>query len=361
MNRVAASEFELLSVIRALFDAPGHGHGGQHPGMIGNLLRRRRKMPGGVGPTALHLIEQTMARGVILTLVRRGGWRHRDSLSDGQVVSGRLWQRHPPPAFHFSPFALHLCRWLTSQRLRRGECDPFTHRPATIADELLLYLAMDLTDQAGCADALAEQRAARSSALCWLGFADLLALKSSTEVPPADISVYAFASWTSGHGAVVLEALQFDLGQRWVAMERRKRRLGRAASIVAVGRVQDAVVRAYFSALSSAGRTDLAAFVITAARQLLGDARDAESWEPALNPGGTLHRRSDARHATVVFLRALTTVRQWVEQARAVRFFDDGYKCAQLLLRLWEPLGDHGYTRAMSIADRIESIEGLLE
>ncbi len=361
MNRVAASEFELLSVIRALFDAPGRGHHGQLPGAISNILRRPRHIPDGIGPTARRLIEDTMAKGLILALVRRGGWRWARSLSDGQVISGRLWQRYSAPSFHLSPFALHLCRWLVSERLRAGECDALEARPATIGDELILYLALELTNRARCAEALADQPGARSSALCWLGFADILGQQSHESVPPVDLSVYAFTRWLSGDGLVVLEALQPDLARRWVAMEHNKRRLGRAASIIQVGQVQETGLRSYFSALSQAGRPDLARFAIMATRDLLAEGSATTHWEPQLEPGGSLRLRSEARRAAVALLRGMAAVRRWIEQARSVRFFDDGYDGAQLLLSLWEPLGDRVYDRGAAITRDIESIEGLIE
>src|SRR5690606_11757906 len=126
--------------------------------------------------------------------------------------------------------------------------------PETVADELVLYLAMDLAHAARGGDAVAAQRAARGSALCWLGFADVLARRvRSPELVPADISVYGFAPWSTGAGAMVIEALGFDLARRWVDMERDKRRLGRAAELVLVGRIQEAVLEAYLAAMSGAG------------------------------------------------------------------------------------------------------------
>jgi len=35
----------------------------------------------------------------------------------------------------------------------------------------------------------------------------------------------------------------------------------------------------------------------------------------------------------------------WVNRARSVAFFDPGYDRAQLLLSVWQPLGDSGHRR----------------
>ena len=358
MKRVASSEFELLTIARALFEPPRK----RRPAMLASLLRQNREMPTGVGPTALALMCDTMAKGIVLALVGRGGWQRVDSLQHGDVVSGRLWERHAPPTLHVSPFAMDLCRWLTAEPLRSEHCAPLNARPVTTADEFVLYLALDLTQRAGCAGVLREQAAVRASALCWLGFADLLAQGTSLSAsfPPADISVYGFVPWTSGAGAVLLEALQLDLARRWVSAERDKRRLGDPGQLVALGRIQDAVLRAYLGAIQGADRQDLSRFIVSAAATLLAERADADAWQPVLDSGGSLSLRSDARRASVTLLRNLGIVRHWVEQAANVRFFDDEYDAAQLLLRIFEELGEAGHRRALSVVHAVESIDGLV-
>ena len=359
MKRVAASEFDLLTVTRALFERPG----AWRPALLTGLLRQKRSLPDGMGPTALAVLRSIMGKGIVATILSRGGWRDAESLQRGEVVRGRLWERHQPPLIQVSPFAMYLCRWLTSQPLRSDDCEPLHATPATIADELLLYLALDLAQRANCTRSLAVQPAVRASALCWLGFADVLAAHpaGSASFPPADISVYAFAPWTSGTGAVFLEALQLDLAQRWVASEVEKLRLTDPAQVVALGRIQDAVLRAFFGAIQGAERLDLCRFIVSCASALLVERPTVESWQPTLAPGGSLRARSDAHRASVALLRNLRTVRHWVEQATAVRFFDDEYERAQLVLRMWEELGENGYRRALAIATEIESLDHLVE
>lgn len=358
MKRVAASEFEMLTIARALFEPPRR----RRPAILASLLRQTRELPSGVGPTALAIMRDTMAKGIVLALINRGGWRRVTSLQHGDVVTGRLWERHAAPGLHVSPFAMDLCRWLTSQPLRTGKCEPLTARPATIADEFILYLAMDLTRRVGCAAGLRAQTAVRASALCWLGFADVLApgAGQAASFPPADISVYAFAPWTSGAGAMLLEALQWDLAERWVRAERDKSQLAEPGRVIALGRIQDAVLRAYFGALQGAERWDLCRFIIESVRALLAERVTARAWQPALDGSGALQLRSDAMRAAVALLRNLRTVRIWVEQAASARFFDDEYDAAQLLLRIWEPLGSQGFQQAMAVVSDIESLDGLV-
>ena len=70
---------------------------------------------------------------------------------------------------------------------------------------------------------------------------------------------------------------------------------------------------------------------------------------------------SGARRSSVALLRNLRTVKHWVDQAGSVRFFDDEYDASQLMLRIWELLGEGGYRRALAIAADIESLDGLVD
>jgi hypothetical protein len=145
-----------------------------------------------------------------------------------------------------------------------------------------------------------------------------------------------------------------------VRSERGKRRLGDPERMIVLGRIQDAVLRAYFGAIQGAERLDLIRFVVDATRVLLDERGGAAGWQPVIESAGPLHRRSDARQAATALLRNLRTVRHWVEQASGVRFFDDEYDAAQLLLRVWEPLGEAGYQRALAIARELESIDSVV-
>lgn len=356
MHRVSASEHDLLTVMRALVERPASA---AVPGPATSLVRNGRVVPRALSPAALHLIRDTLQKGLVLALLGRGGARYSACVRDGDVVRGRLWQRHEPPPLHVSSFALHLCAWLVEQPMRETAVAPLEHAPATLADELILYLAMDLAHGARVSDALAAQRATRGSALCWLGFADVMArhLSSPADIPPPDVSVYAFAPWTSGPGAVIIEALAPDLGRRVVEMERDKLRLP-AAALVLAGRVQEAVLGAFLAAIDGAGRRDLCGFVIDSAAALLAERGEARAWMPAPEPGTPLYVRSHARRAAVSLLRGLGTLERWAESARAVRFFDDDYDVAQLFLRLWQPL-DGDARRAHAIVAAAESLRDL--
>jgi hypothetical protein len=70
---------------------------------------------------------------------------------------------------------------------------------------------------------------------------------------------------------------------------------------------------------------------------------DIGNWSTALTDYQSLAELQQAQRQATAFLAPLNTVRQWVNQARTQRFFDGGYDRAQLLLSLWQPLGDRRY------------------
>jgi hypothetical protein len=53
---------------------------------------------------------------------------------------------------------------------------------------------------------------------------------------------------------------------------------------------------------------------------------------------------------------AVGRLRQWDEQHRAVRFFDDEYAAAQHLLRRWERLGAESFRRLEAAQHELEAL-----
>jgi hypothetical protein len=313
-------------------------------------------VPERFGPTALGLLQQILARGVVLELCRRGGWRESEHLRDGQVRSGRLWERGELPALRFSRRSVELLRWLTAAPLSAGrECRALeVAGEPTVGDELLLYLVCDLAERCSCAAGVAGSPAFRRATLPWLGFTDVLA----RQAPPPDdaVSLRAFARWTSGDGALVLEALQEDLARRWLAMERRKREISGVATMINLGAAQEAVLAHLCAAADAQGRRDLLGFLHAAAARLVGHRPPAAEWIAGLAAQGTLQQRTTAYRAAGATLRSLDRLHTWVVEAQGVRFFEDEYGAAQLLLRQWEPLGLAGHDHARQVLAQLESL-----
>ena len=75
IKRVAASEYDILTITRGLV-------GQESLAALDGLLRRTRKIPPKIGTTSMGILQDTLAKGVVRELARRGGWRlHRDGRS----------------------------------------------------------------------------------------------------------------------------------------------------------------------------------------------------------------------------------------------------------------------------------------
>jgi hypothetical protein len=326
MRQVAQSEYELLLIANAIVAEVAYD-------TVEPLLHKTRAVKPQIGRTAMGLVKQTLGLGCVRELSRRGGWRPSSHLDGERVVRGRLWQRHAPPALHFSPLSFELCRWLLHEPLGQSKRAPLAGATPTIADELLLYLACDLLAHGALLPVLAEQPAVRASPLCWLGFVDQL----HEATPP---SAAQMAAWLDGGGALLLEALGPDLSRRVLAMERLHEHVVVPDSLIAVGRAQDALYGALLDALDQRRRRDLARFVLDAAAPILRGrdpqviaARSCSS----LDPKARLSLRTEARHAAGALFRAVARIGRFHEEHRLIRHFDDGYDVAQHLLREWEP------------------------
>lgn len=355
MKRVAASEFDLLTVARALV-------GDLSPDAVEPLLRLPRKLPPKLGSTAVRLLEQILGRGLVLELCRRGGWRDEGYLRDGDVVRGRLWQRvDTPPSLHLTGLSVQVCRWLTAAPLSVvQECKPLKARQTPLpADQLVLYLACDLAQRCGCAEPLARAAAFRRAPLCWVGFPELLSLGGAPTDAEADPAAFA-ALVQDPLGRVVLEALQQDLARRWFCAEQHKAHVIDAGQMIALGASQQRVVEGLMRGAEEQGRRDLLGFVPAAGVRLLRHRPAARRWVQSLSGQGSLQQREAACRGAGAFLQALQQLHRWAEQARGVRFFDDDYEAGQLLLRQWEPLGPSGVDHARQLLSQLSSLDASL-
>ena len=348
--RVAESEHQLLTLARTLV---GEGSFA----LCEPLLGRARALPR-LGPTALGLLRDTLARGVVLELGRRGGaHRARHLAGDGGVREGRLWERHAAaPRLAFSPHTPRLLRtWLAPARA--GEATAAAAAPLTLADAVVAHLALDQArthaPTTPATRALAADAALRAHPLVWLGFADVLSVSG----PPALADTAWDALLADADASLVLEALQPDLARLAVASERGKRDVATNARMIALGHAQDVVLDGFLAAAERAGRRDLAGFVVAAGVHLCERAPPPSAWIASLDGTGTLAERTDARHAAGAFLRAFARWHAWDEQHRAVRFVDDGYDAAQLLLAVYAPARAGAAAHARAVLAALDSLD----
>jgi hypothetical protein len=347
MYEVAASEYDLLTIARAIVDVRQGGFDA-----VEGLLRRERKLAPKLSPAAVRALEETLSKGVVLALVRRGGWRstrHLSGKTDPPLVSGRMWERRPPPELRFTPATMDLLRWLTSQALGAARVDKLTRRELSLGDELFIYLVADLLSGSVLARVLSEQPLFQGSLLAALAFPEL---RESADVD--------FAPLVTGDPATVVEALQEDLARRWRLAELERRQLATPAQATNLGKIMETVLRGYLQAADEVGRRDLALFVLVVTRALVPHGVSPLVFVERLAGQGSLSERTNAHRAAGAILRSgFATWRRWNDEHRGVRFFDDGYECAQLLLGDYERLGADRATDVDRVLGALDSLESL--
>lgn len=367
LPRVARSEAQLISLARALI-------GGDKQRYI-PVLRRRQKLANAIGPTAMALLQQTLARGVTQQLLLRGGWQIRRTIAGqaGFVTTrrGRVWERHQPlPRLCFGPASFALLSWLVREEVVLNPPVLPRHPNTTLADDLLHYFAVEHLRRVGAR--VADHPAFRASPLVQLAYPDELAGEPLPEVSFAELI---------GSGCFVLESLQTDLAQRYIEMERHKGTIESLDKMVALGTAQRSVLERLLAALESArpARRDLASFVVEAGHELLRRGPDRRWWTASLDMKAQLSVRQRAFAGAAAFLHVLARLGLWVDEAGLVPHFDDDYEAAQLLLANWQvmrrrpapefDLGDpraldhtpraSGFERAAMLARELESLHSL--
>lgn len=354
---------ELLLVARAV------AQGGPYEA-VDPILRGATRLDG-LPPTAMRVLEDTIAKGCALALARLGGWRRvaRVTTTAGgerAVATGRAWEVHPiaGPALDFSPYTFELFRWLLTAPLGDPKPAPFTlSAPATAGDELVTYLVCALVEGRAVAPTVAAQPSVQRSALAWLGFPRLFAeAAASTSARPSPPTPRAFTRLLERGGALVLDALGDDLARRAVAFERHRARVQEPVRLRALSELRQAALDSYLDAVLAAGRDDLASFVVDAATVLLPRAVPTDAvaslWIAELDKAAPLRDRADARRASGAHLRALARLAQRRRELALVRFIDEGYDVAQVVLARWERIDNDGFSRAAEVLARLESLEG---
>ena len=351
--QVAASEHDIILMARTLVMGPAAQDD------IWTLLCAARPCAPQIGPTCAALLEDTL-RHAWRALWMRGGARPAASISVSvapappaapgapawasagsrtvTITRGRLWERHAPVPLPFSSASLALLRWLVATPFAApaSTITPLSAMPLAIGDQLLVYLALDAARTTPALRVLAAQPFVRTTPLAWLGHAHALARRGA--------AAPSFASLTEGAGAIVVEALAGELARRWSTVELGKRAMFEPEPLIDLGAAQDQALGGFMASCDAASRRDLAAFVIDAAAPLL--QRNLMPAPAQLDPNTTLAVRAEARLAAGSLLRAVVRWGDWDQLHRGVRYFDDDYPAAQLLLERFETIGPTGLGRA---------------
>jgi len=343
---VAASEHELVMLARGLIEA--------HTSEVHAALYRTRALPPEISTTCARLLGETLAH-VWPALWRRGAIQSGASIEAGRAGQagtlrrGRIWERHAPVGLTFSAATLRLLRWLVATPLAapRSTLAPLVAGPLTVGDQVIVYLALDAAAGTPAHAAIAAQPLVRAAPLAWLGFAEALGTGAPGELD----------SLCQGAGAIVVEALTVELARRWRAVELGKRAIEAPAVLIALGAAQDASLGGFLAACDRHRRRDLAGFVIDAVAPLI--SRGIAPMPARLAPEATLASRAAARVAAGALLRGVMTWARWDEAHRGVRFIDDDYATAQLLLARFEAIQPAGAARAAAWLADLAGLAGL--
>jgi hypothetical protein len=347
---VSRFEYNLLTILRFVL--------GQVPAeQAMPLMKARASRPACLSRTAVELVQDTLAKGCVLFLVRSGGWRRERFLRAGQPTAGRVWDRVPEAerSLDFSRHALEFLIGLTAD-VPGGNNDTWDALTdeLTPGDELLFYLAYEaLTRDADTAAALQRKAAFRENRLAWLTHPGDFA--GPDEPTPPRFDPLFEKQW-----AAILECLQPYLTVHWIRAERQK---GLAADWKAMrlrGRAEFAALSAFLAAAERAGRYDLARFVLRANAELLSAGDPAVTdWTGGLagNAPARLADRLETQRAALAFVRTAETLAGWEQQARSIGYFDDGYAAAQLWKADWEAAnGDEVVARARRLLRQLEPL-----
>lgn len=317
------------------------------------LFRREHPRPSCLSRAAVELLEDTLAKGVILRLASLG-WQEGRTLREGSVVSGRLWERVPLEhrQLHFSGQTVELLMWMTAENLQRPGL-PWRHDPQslTLGDELLLLLAMMALEETQCVGPLLAQQAFREQPLIRLLYPDQFLERKYN-------SGGGFSPWLTERSSWVLEALQPLLVERWSRLERSKRDTSSRKLLLQLGHRQKDILTEFLDAIDAAGRRDLARFLLVMADRMLAPPQPEKVWFANLDVrGASLQIREEAYRSGLSVLESLARLADWQRQAVGIGYYDEGYAASQLWKSQWEVLrGDVACERAAALVRNFTSL-----
>lgn len=345
---VSRFEANLLTILQHLL---GHSAGDAI-----RLINESRPRPPCLSASAVHLVRDRLAKGCIQFLVRGGGWRVERILRNGDLASGRAWDRTPlvERTLSFGKQSLEFLMWLTSENPRKPSV-PW--RPASgkaaAADEFFFAIALaSLESEAEIVTAVVEKSPFAENGLARLACP---AAFGAFDLPVSD-----FLTWFEPPRSAILECLQHWLAMRWLRSERAKGQTADWAKLGQQGRSENAVLSAFIAAARRADRPDLARFILDASAMAFGRSdRTPEYWIGGLEGVGPsrLAERLAIRRAAVAMPRSVGTLAEWTQHYRGVGYFDEGYVAAQYWKEEWDAYGgDVLAERARSVVEAVEPL-----
>ncbi|MBL8954703.1 MAG: hypothetical protein JNK82_28255 [Myxococcaceae bacterium] len=330
-----SGEGQLVALARGLFGDAGSE--------LQLLMGEAWSAPAKLSLRGLEVLEDTLGKGAVLWLTRQGAWRDR------------LWSKRPPPAVFFESDTVAVLQWLLEQPLAHEGSTPLRLVQAkSLGCELVLLAALASSIDTPAERQLATQLSVRASPLCRVAFPITLALhavpaKAKVEEPPplAFDAAQDFA----------LEALQPALARWWRDGERLKARLLLPADVLRCGTAQARALDQLFAWADQNERRERATFLLEALAPLLHERVKADDFVTQFDDRLSLRDRHAARRAAGAALRGLERLAHWDEQARTVRFIDDGYDAAQARVKTYETVfGNARFALAHRVREELDAL-----
>ena len=339
LNRFEAN---LLTILYAVL-------GDESMGQVMPKVHEQREFHDCLSRQVVELVEAALAKGMTHWLASRGGWHSDRFLRGEKPVAGAVWRRTQPQelGLTFSPASLQFLIWLTANNPLDDAADPWRGLPElTVGDQLLMLRTLERLRDTLVAERWFRMRKFAELPLVSLCYPDLVAERERPAVP--DFTQLGDMAW-------ILECLQPYLAKRWVEVEQSKPGITEPERMQSLGATQAALLSAFLTAAASAGRRDLARFLLVAFQQLLGtdEAPDmlARRWIRDLRVGFMrLAERTIVYESASSFLAVGAPLRRWTQECQQVGYLDEGYASAQLWLADWERYdGDNVTLRAAAM------------
>ncbi len=335
-REVTRFEFDLLRILRALL--------GVIPiDQVRSLILNKRTPPACLNPNAIALVKDTLSKGLILHLVRAGGWRDESFLHNDTPTNGRVWNRVPlaERTLTFSRKPLDFLLWLTAEHPTQTKVE--WHRASiesTAGDDLFFHVAYDaLRDDPEFFDSFRSKSPFLNNPFSWLMNASDFATVDNPAPP-------SFAPLLSGTRAMMLECLQASLTKRWLRSEAAKSEIADWNIMRRRGIAETAILTQFLKAAETSNRLDLAIFPLRVLSKLFA----GRTLEPSFWIGGLmaeapirLAERIAIQRSALSLVQQSDTFARWHQLARAVGYFDDGYAASQFWKEAYEAL-DGGAT-----------------
>lgn len=348
--RVFLQEAELLAVARALVTPDSYA---SIEATLGTQLAVTK-----LGPSAMRVLEDTLSKGVVKTLARLGGARPRLRPGGGGKPA-RVFDVRSTPKLAFSRYTFDLLRWLTNTPFYARDCEKLTVEPRTLGDEIMAYLTLRLVEGRRLERVVAASPGLRAG-LSWLGFARPMARYGADVKEPPSLDDF----FADDDRRLVVESLAGDLTRRWLLtlswddLDVIDPELG-----VKIGTFERAILTSFIDNVERANRWDLATFLVDAGVRALPrgvSPKDiASRVAPRVRAEGTLRVRSESRRRAGALFQALGRIAKKRDELALVRFIDDDYESAQLILSVWEPLPREAFTRAEGVLSALDALEDL--